>query len=342
MQATRTDILELSADELVREVATLGAQSFHSRQIASWVYERFVRDFAGMTNLSADLRRRLAAGFTVGRGEVAAVSRAERGATTKLLFAFPDGARVEAVSMREGSRHTACISCQAGCAMGCAFCATGKMGFRRNLSAGEILVQFLEVSRAEGGADRVVFMGMGEPLLNLENVLRAVACLTDTRCFGLGGRRITISTCGITPGIRALTGSGVSVRWALSLNSPFQEQREGLMPIARKYPLAGVLEACDEYKSVTRRRVTVEYVLLGGVNTSREAARGVAKIARRLESKVNLIEYNPSGGCPFVSPKKEETGRFRGVLEAEGVRVTIRFRRGREIGTGCGQLAGEE
>jgi 23S rRNA (adenine2503-C2)-methyltransferase len=190
-----------------------------------------------------------------------------------------------------------------------------------------------------GRITNAVFMGMGEPLLNLENLLKAIEALADPERFALGTRKITVSTCGIVPGIQALARAPVTVRLALSLNSPFQEQREQLMPIARRHPLERVLEACDGYAAQTGKRVTVEYVLLRGVNTARAHAKELARIANRLDGKVNLIEYNAVSGAPFDSPSSRETLKFREWLEEGGASVTIRFRRGREIAAGCGQLA---
>lgn len=338
----KADILDLSPEELTREFEAMRLKPFRARQVLSWVFGRWERDFAKMTDLSAELRRDLADRFRVGAGRVLEVSRTHVGGAAKLLFRMSDGACVEAVSMRDGNRHAACLSSQVGCAMGCAFCATGGMGFQRDLSCGEILLQVLEISRSEGPVNRVVFMGMGEPLLNLANVLRAVEALMDSQRFGLGGRRIAISTCGIVPGIRELACRNVPVRLALSLNSPFQEQRERLMPISKRYPLADLLKACEAYSEKTGRRVTLEYVLLKDENTSSAAAREVARVALRLAGKVNLIEHNPAKGSPFLSPTKEETRRFRDALRRAGVKVTIRFRRGRRIKAGCGQLAAKE
>jgi 23S rRNA (adenine2503-C2)-methyltransferase len=349
------DLLELTPVELGEFVAKIGEKPYRARQLRSWIFEKSERDFERMTNLSAEFRQALARESRVGAGEVENVSRAADGETAKYLFRFDDGARVEAVSMREEARHTVCLSTQVGCAMGCAFCATGALGFARNLTVGEMLLQVVEMSRREGcpfdqaqGAPEhrrmgritnAVFMGMGEPLLNLENLLKAIEALADPERFALGTRKITVSTCGIVPGIQALARAPVTVRLALSLNSPFQEQREQLMPIARRHPLERVLEACDGYAAQTGKRVTVEYVLLRGVNTARAHAKELARIANRLDGKVNLIEYNAVSGAPFDSPSSRETLKFREWLEEGGASVTIRFRRGREIAAGCGQLA---
>ena len=333
------DLLGLPPDTLNDFVVKIGQKPYRARQLRSWIFEKYERDFARMTNLSADFRQALARESRVGAGEVENVSRAADGETAKYLFRFDDGARVEAVSMREEGRHAVCLSTQAGCAMGCVFCATGALGFTRNLTVGEMLLQAVEISRRDGRMTNVVFMGMGEPLLNLENLIEAIEALADPERFALGTRKITVSTCGIVPGIEALSCAPVTVRLALSLNSPFQEQREQLMPIARRHPLERVLEACDGYAARTGKRVTVEYVLLRGVNTARAHAKELARIAQRLDGKVNLIEYNAVSGAAFDSPSSRETLKFREWLEEDGASVTIRFRRGREIAAGCGQLA---
>ncbi len=335
----RHDVLDLSPAELADLLAEIGQKPFRAQQIISWIYEKGVADFNRMTNLPQELRESLGRLLRYGGGQVEKVTMSKDGATAKYLFRMSDGAGVESVSMREGKRHSACLSTQVGCALDCEFCATGSMGFERNLSCGEILLQALEMGRSEGRITSVVFMGMGEPLLNVPNVLKAIEALNDEKRFALGARRITVSTCGIVPGILELARSRVPVRLALSLNSPFQEQRCELMPVAKKYPLDAVLAACEEYANTTGHRVTIEYVLLGKVNTSRAAARELSRMAASLGGRVNLIEYNPSADSPFSSPETSETLQFREWLEEKGVNVTIRYRRGRAIAAGCGQLA---
>ena len=336
------DALDLSPEELAAFFQEkMGEAPYRARQLTTWIYERGETCFERMTNLPRPLREALGRRLRIGAGSVEEVARSARGATAKYLFHLDDGAMVEAVSMREGRRHTICLSTQVGCAMGCAFCATASLGFRRNLSCGEMILQALEIFRGEGRITNVVFMGMGEPLLNLPNVLKAVRGFTDPARFALGARRLTMSTCGVVPGIEELARFPVPVRLALSLNSPFQEQRAKLMPMARKYPLRCVLDACARYRETAGRRVTLEYVLLRSVNMTRRAAEALARIAMDLDGMVNLIEYNPSEGLPFDPPIARETLRFRTWLEERGVNVTIRYRRGREIAAGCGQLAGK-
>jgi len=335
----RQDILELDPDSLADVMREVGERPYRAGQILGWIFHRGQREFDSMSDLPKPLRSRLEERFCVGSGRVETVQQTQDGDTRKLLLRLGDGNAVECVSMREEGRHTVCVSSQVGCALGCRFCATGGMGFRRNLTTGEILLQPLEVLRSAGTFDRIVFMGMGEPLLNLDAVLRAVEGLEDPRRFGLGARRITISTSGVIPGIRALAEKNVPVRLAISLNSPFQEQRETLMPIAKTYALGDLLAACEDYIARTRRRVLIEYVLFRGVNSSRRAAVALAGIARRLDAKVNVIEYNFVRGANLAPPTAEETLRFRRWLQERGVAATIRFRRGRQIRAGCGQLA---
>ncbi len=332
--------MSLSPAQLRDALRRRGHPEYRADQLLNWVFEQKERDFNRMTNLSQALRSELSAHFAVGRGDVSRAVRSSDGKTGKLLLSLEDGARIEAVSMQESDRHTACISSQWGCAMGCTFCATGDMGFRRNLSNAEILLQVLEIERCFAGVDRVVYMGMGEPLLNCDNVFESVNALLDVERFGIGGRRITISTCGIIPGIEAMASREIPVRLAVSLNSPFQSQREELMPIARRFPLDRLLDACEAYSDRTGRRVMLEYVLFHKVNSSRAAARELARIAKRLRAKVNLIQYNAVQDAPYRSPAARDANRFRDWLTEEGIATIIRYRRGREILAGCGQLAG--
>jgi 23S rRNA (adenine2503-C2)-methyltransferase len=295
-----------------------------------------------MTNLPADLRGELEEDFLMGVLEEVDRRESQDGMTVKFAFRLPDGAVVESVLMRTGKRSTFCISSQVGCAMGCTFCATGAMGLQRNLSAGEILEQVAALARADGDqAGNVVFMGMGEPLANFGPLTEALEALTDERRFAIGTRRITVSTVGLPEQIRALSRLPGPPNLALSLNSPFARSRERIMPIAGQQRLDEVIAACEEYYDRTGRRVMIEYVLLGGENTSVESARGVLAVARKLGALVNLIPYNPVEGVPHEKPTPEEVGHFRDVLVSAGMNVSERYRRGRDIDAACGQLAGK-
>jgi 23S rRNA (adenine2503-C2)-methyltransferase len=336
----RQHILGVAPDELGGWLNAAGQPAYRLGQILEWTYVRRVESFDAMTNLPAALREGLH-----GQYRIDALSERERltsedGATGKLLFELDDGEQIESVWMNDEGRRTFCISSQAGCQLGCVFCATGAGGFGRDLSVAEILGQVTALARLTGGLRNVVFMGMGEPLLNLDAVIPALEALADERRFGLGGRRLTVSTAGITPGIAALAACPVRPNFALSLNSPFDEQRRELMPVAGKYPLKGVLEACANYAASTGRRIVLEYVLLGGVNTGLDAASAVAMIAHELSALVNLIPYNSVGASRLRQPPKDEVARFRAVLEAASVEVVERYRRGRDIAAACGQLRG--
>jgi len=332
-------LLEVTPEELAGWLSEQGEPAYRAGQVLEWVFRKFADSFERMTDLPARLRRSLGERCRLGTLPVVGESRSEDGLTRKVAFALDDGEVVEGVLMA-GRRPTFCISSQAGCAMGCTFCATGAAGFARSLRAWEVLAQVAGLARAAGGMGNIVFMGMGEPLANLEAVIPALDALCDERRFGLGARRITVSTCGLTPGVRRLARCRVHPNLALSLNSPFQEQRAGLMPVARRFPLPELLDACEEYARRSGRRVALEYVMLSGVNTSRAAALAVARIARRLRALVNLVAFNPFPGSRYRTPGTAEVRRFRQTLASAGVVVTQRFSRGRRIGAGCGQLAG--
>ena len=337
----RRHILDASPDELAAWLAESGQPGYRLGQILEWTYVRRVDSFDAMTNLPAALRDALSDAYTIDPLRECERLTSEDGATGKLLFELDDGEQIESVWMNDAGRHTFCISSQAGCQLGCVFCATGAGAFGRNLTTSEILGQVTALARMTGEPRNVVFMGMGEPLLNLEAVIPVLEALTDERRFGLGARRLTVSTAGITPGIGELAACGVRPNLALSLNSPFDEQRRELMPVGVKYPLDGVLEACADYAASTGRRIVLEYVLLGGINTTLVAAGALAKIARNLGALVNLIPYNSVGVPGLKQPAKEEVARFRAVLEDKGVEVAERFRRGRDIAAACGQLRGK-
>ncbi len=335
------DIYELAPDALAEWLKAAGEPAYRLKQLLEWLYARYAASFDEMTNLPAALRERLAGQFAIGGLRAVERQVSTDGQTEKLLFECADGEGVESVLMHGRPHATFCISSQAGCRLGCSFCATGAMGFARNLSAGEILAQVAALARRLGVMGNVVFMGMGEPLLNLEAVLPALEALTDERRFALGARRITVSTAGIPAGIERLAASRTRPCLALSLNTPFENQRSELMPINRRYPLADVLDACAAYAERTGRRLLLEYVMLGNTNTSAQAARGVRDIAERLGAAVNLIPFNPVEGCEHKPPRHDEVERFRKIVGEHGVAVTQRFRRGRDILAACGQLRGK-
>jgi 23S rRNA (adenine2503-C2)-methyltransferase len=313
-------------------LAAAGEPAFRARQVWRWAagggagYEQ-------MTDLPAALRRRLAAEVPFSSLEPVRESRAADG-TVKTLFHTRDGRAVEAVLMRyRDGRRSVCVSSQSGCPLTCTFCATGAMRFGRNLTASEILDQVLHFRRIEQ-VDHVVFMGMGEPMMNLGGVLDAARRLPD---IGVTHRRTTVSTVGWVPGIRRLTETDMPIRLAFSLHAPDDDLRSQIMPVNDRYPLADVLEACAAHYARRRRRVFIEYVMLAGVNDSYAQAVQLARLLDPRIYKVNLIPYNPTGMYDGSSPAA--IAAFKAALEEHGVRATVRLTRGREIDAACGQLA---
>lgn len=334
-------LLDLSLEELTAELQALGEPPYRARQVWEWVWRHLCFDFGAMTNLPLRLREALAERFHLALPPVLARERDEDG-TEKVLLGLGDGASVEAVLIPEEDRRTVCISTQVGCPVACAFCATGQTGFVRNLTAGEIAAQVLHFALSlKGKGERVshvVVMGMGEPLLNYEATLKALRNLNDPRGFGLGARRITISTVGVVPGILRLAQEGRQFNLAISLHAPSEELRRKLVPLAERWPLAEVLRAADAYALATGRRVTYEYVLLAGVNDGLAQARALAKLLRGRLAHVNLIPFNPAPGLPFARPSDGQIELFRRELLAHGIDVTVRRSRGVRIQAACGQL----
>ncbi|HET9186294.1 MAG TPA: 23S rRNA (adenine(2503)-C(2))-methyltransferase RlmN [Solirubrobacterales bacterium] len=309
-----------------------GEPSYRSSQVWEWV-ARGARSYSEMTNLPAPLRARLEAGLPLSTLALAAEAKSDDG-TVKALFHTADGRPVEAVLMRyRDGRRSVCLSSQSGCPLTCTFCATGQMRFGRNLSADEILDQALHFRRREE-IDHVVFMGMGEPTMNVDNVLAACELLPD---LGVTHRRTAISTVGWVPGIDRLAECEMPVALALSLHAPNDGLRSQLMPVNERYPIAEVLAACDRYRAARRRKVFVEYVMLDGVNDLPEHARQLAELLDPRGYKVNLIPYNPTGAYDGSSPERIE--RFRAILAEHRVPATVRLTRGRDIDAACGQLA---
>jgi 23S rRNA (adenine2503-C2)-methyltransferase len=292
-----------------------------------------------MTDLPAGLRARLAAEAVVGRAEIETAQRAPDG-TTKLLLRLADGRKIETVLLPYDERNSVCISSQVGCPVGCRFCATATMGFARNLTAGEMVDQVLTAadSLPDGRISHVVVMGMGEPLLNVPALVKAANLLHDE--VGISYRHLTVSTAGYVPGIRALADAGLPITLALSLHAPEDRLRNELIPLGKRFPLAEVMEAVRYYHQRTGRRVTLEYLLLGGVNDSLEHARELVRRVRGLTAHVNLIPWNPAETLsPFQAPSRNRVRAFRHALEGSGLTVTQRLERGQEIDAACGQLA---
>ena len=317
--------------------------SYQRKVLGQWVFEKRASSFAQMTSLPLSLRRDLADRYEL-RSLRRARVRQNGDGVQKLLWELPGGDAVESVLIPAESdaalgRLTLCLSSQVGCAYRCAFCASGLLGFRRNLSSGEIVEQLLQAEEAAGRrVDNLVFMGMGEPLANWDSLLRSLRLLTAPWGLGLSPRRITVSTSGLVPEIRRLAEEPLAVGLAVSLHAASDALRSRLMPVNRKHPLPLLLDACDEYSRKKRRRITLEYILLAGVNDSDDDAADLSKISRRLRAKINLIPYNRVDSLPWDRPDPARVDRFESLLQKSGCRVTVRTRKGEEIFAACGQL----
>ncbi len=333
-------------------LADLGEPAYRATQLLRWVYGRGVTDPEGMSDLGKELRARLAEAIDFTPPSVATMQESVDG-TRKYLFSLHDGEQIESVMIPEGERRTLCMSSQVGCAMGCRFCFTARGGLTRNMTPGEIAWQFSLVERdleALAGArpgnkyDRalsnVVFMGMGEPLQNLDNLVESIEILTADWGFGLAPRRITVSTVGIVPSIAPMLAR-TKANLAISLHAPTSEQRLKIVPMEKKYPIDALLQACRDLDLPRRRRITFEYVLLGGVNDRLEDATRLARLLRGLPAKINLIPFNSFPGAPYAEPKAQDIQAFQQKLHAAGYQVFVRKRRGEDILAACGQLRGE-
>ncbi len=336
----RPDLRSLFQEELEMWMADLGEMRYRGRQLARWVHGHGVRDFESMTDLPAQLRKRLSEHARLANLQVLRSTTSADASTTKFLLACEDGSTVESVWMRfADGRRSACVSTQVGCAMGCAFCATGLAGLGRNLTAGEMADQVYVMQRETGErATHVVFMGMGEPLANLEATLRAVRLLNAPYGLGVGMRRITVSTVGLVPQILRLAELRMGFTLAVSLHAPDDELRRQLVPVAAQFPLDALLRACAHYGERTGRRVTFEYVLLEGVNDEVEHARLLGRRLRGMRAHVNLIPWNPVPGLRFRRPHPDRVRRFAAVLREAGLPTTVRIERGVDIFAACGQL----
>ena len=319
-----------------------GEPAYRATQLWEWLYVHLATDLAQMTNLSRSLRERLAAETTIGVPQVVDTLHSTDGRTRKHLLRLADGETVEVVLMRYERRRTACISTQVGCAMGCVFCATGQMGFRRDLTSGEIVAQVLHFAqelRAQGERlTNVVLMGMGEPLANYDASLAAIRRMIHPRGFGLGQRRITLSTVGLVPGIERLAKEGLQITLAISLHAATDKLRDQLVPINRRYGLDALFEACYHYVERTGRRVSFEWALIEGVNDTPGQAQALAARLIGLLAHVNLIPLNPVAGYTGRPSSRAASDAFIAELERYRIPYTVRVRRGGDIRAGCGQL----
>ncbi len=318
---------------------SLGNPKYYARDIFRWIYQKGALDFNRISSLPATLREKLSAEFRI-TGLTLADKQVSSDRTVKFLFELVDKNRVEAVIIPAPGRVTGCISSQAGCKFACNFCASGLKGFKRNLSAGEILEQVLYLKNASGGKlTHIVFMGTGEPLDNYDNVLKAVRLINSPQGFNIGARRITISTCGIIPGIKRLQDEDLQIELSISLHSAQDKVRSRLMPVNNKYPLGELMKCCREYTAKTNRQITFEYILIRDLNADLAAAQSLAAWLKDLKlAKINLIPANAVAELKISPPGRAQINTFKTYLSKAGLTVTLRRERGQDISAACGQL----
>lgn len=335
----KKDIKSLYLEELEEELGQLGEKSFRAKQIYQWVHQKLAADFEDMSNLSKALREKLRQQYTLTALNPVEVKISKIDGTRKYLFRLSDGNVIESVWMQYHHGNSVCISSQVGCRMGCRFCASTLDGLERNLTAGEMLDQIYRIQADTGErVSNIVIMGSGEPMDNYDNVVRFIRLISHDQGLNISQRNITVSTCGIVPGIRRLAKEGLSVTLALSLHAPNDEVRKTLMPIANKYRIQEILDACQAYFEETGRRLTFEYSLVSGVNDNLEEARALASLLNGMHGHVNLIPVNPIQERDYVQSDRRAIEAFQHYLESQKIAVTVRREMGRDINGACGQL----
>jgi 23S rRNA (adenine2503-C2)-methyltransferase len=334
---------DLTREELAAWLKTQNEKEFHAKQIMDWVYVKGVLDWESMTNLSKALREKLASHIRFPLLKLEKVQPSTDLETFKFLWRLPDNNLVESVLICSGTRRTVCVSSQVGCPAKCAFCASGKNGFMRNLRPSEIVEQVLQINNwlAKKGERvcHVVYMGMGEPFKNYDSVVKSIRMLSDPDFLNISQRRITVSTVGVVEGIKRLTTEGLKVSLVLSLHAPNQHVRQKIIPYARKYPLDTIMEAMDEYSAQTKRDITYEYTLISGINDHPDHAHELSHLLHGKQCTVNLIPYNPVTGIKLKRPEKKAIKSFRSVLFGAKIPNTCRYTKGDDIAAACGQLA---
>ena len=336
---SKKDIASYNFEELKEEMLSMGEKPFRSKQIYSWLHEKLADSFDEMTNLSKPLREKLEENYTIKKVEMAARQISKVDPTEKFLFELEDGNMIESVLMKYNYGNSVCISSQVGCRMGCRFCASTIDGLERNLTPSEMLRQVYRIQKITGErVSNIVIMGSGEPLDNYDNFVKFVHMVSDEHGLNISQRNITASTCGIVPNIYRLAEEGLQITLALSLHGSNQEKRKALMPVANKYELPEVLEACDVYFEKTGRRTTFEYSLVKGVNDLPEDAKELIRMLRHRNCHLNLIPVNPIKERDFKKPDRKNAEEFKNKLEKSGINCTIRRERGSDIDGACGQL----
>lgn len=334
------NIRNFDLNEIKEIVSSLKEPSYRASQIFNWLYKKGIEDFSKMSDISEGLRNFLLYEYTAKLPEFFDV-RISKDKTRKYVFSFPDNRLIETVVIPEEKRITGCISTQVGCRYNCAFCASGKMGFIRNLEVWEIIGQILYVIFKEKlDITNLVFMGMGEPFDNYDAVIKSICIINDKNGLNIGARRITVSTAGIVPGIIKFAHLKWQVRLSVSLHSAIEETRSFLMPLNKKYPLSELIKACQFYVENTGRRITFEYILLDNINDTKKHCVALADLSLLFGANVNIIPFSEIGSCEFLRPSQDKIAWFSDILKKRGVRTTIRRSRGQDINAACGQLAG--
>jgi len=335
----KNDIRNLSYDGLTSLVKELGEKSFRADQIFEWIYKKGAVSFDDMKNLPTAFREKLNERSEIFSPAIVHEERSEDG-TRKVLFDLKDHERVETVLIPAEKRATICVSTQAGCKFGCRFCASGIGGWSRDLSAAEILTQILYMKNTQKSQplSHIVFMGVGEPLDNYDNLLKAIKTINSPKGINIGARRITISTCGLVPKIQKLAKEGLQIELAVSLHGSSNTSRNVLMPVNKKYPVAELIAACREYNRSTKRQITFEYILIKDVTCTAYAAAELGRLLKGLVCKINLIPYNKVSEFDHETPSREEIYSFRDMLKKYGIHATVRMPRGRDVSAACGQL----
>jgi 23S rRNA (adenine2503-C2)-methyltransferase len=341
-----TNFCDLTYPELVEWLEAHGEKKFHARQLFDWVYKKYTFDWDSMLNISKAMREKLVKGLRLPTLELVKIQPSTDRETYKFLWKLMDGNLVESVLICSGDRRTVCVSSQVGCPAKCAFCASGKQGFVRNLRPGEIVEQVLQINKwlyeKNERVSHIVYMGMGEPLKNYEAVVHSIHMICDEEIFGISQRRITVSTVGIVEGIKRMSAENLKVNLVLSLHAPNQHVRQKIIPYARKYPLEDIIQAMDGYSAKTKRDVTYEYILIAGINDHPDHALELAHLLKGKQCTVNLIPYNPIPNTNLHRPDKKAIKDFRTVLFGCKIVNTCRYTKGVDIAAACGQLAMQE
>ncbi|MGB2696797.1 MAG: 23S rRNA (adenine(2503)-C(2))-methyltransferase RlmN [Candidatus Zixiibacteriota bacterium] len=341
MNENKLNLKGLSLKELEEFLVRLGEKKYKSRQLFKWIYDKGLTDFKKMSDLSKSLIQKLEEKAYIQSIKKLKSLKSKDGSTEKFLYELEDMEKIESVLIKDGKRKTLCISTQVGCGLGCLFCATGRMGFKRNLTSGETIDQIISIKRHLDPDEKItnlVLMGMGEPLLNYDNTLKAIGIMKSELGLGFASRKITLSTAGIVPGIYRLADDRLKIKLAVSLNAASDDLRSHLMPVNKRYPLKELLGAAKYYAKKTDQRMTFEYLLMKNTNDSKKDALDLSKIVRGISCKINLIPYNRVPDLPFEKPDEESIKKFREMLYPRCPAVTLRMSKGEDIQAACGQL----